>query len=128
MLVRMLWLLSLTFTFLLLLPAPVRAQETARITAFKVGRLYTGISEPIEKAVLVIENGKILAAGSETDVKIPQGAVVRVLPDAVLIPGLVDSHSHIGIYPRPHVHANSDGNEMSGPVQPGLRHRFDRPQ
>ena len=123
MLVRMLWLLSLTFTFLLLLPAPVRAQETARITAFKVGRLYTGISEPIEKAVLVIENGKILAAGSETDVKIPQGAVVRVLPDAVLIPGLVDSHSHIGIYPRPHVHANSDGNEMSGPVQPGLAHR-----
>jgi imidazolonepropionase-like amidohydrolase len=43
------------------------------------------------------------------------------LAGKTIIPGLVDTHSHIGIYPRPAVPANSDGNEMSGPVQPGLR-------
>jgi imidazolonepropionase-like amidohydrolase len=37
------------------------------------------------------------------------------------MPGLVDTHSHVGIYPRPAVAANQDGNEMTGPVQPALR-------
>ncbi|HEY1186635.1 MAG TPA: amidohydrolase family protein, partial [Gemmata sp.] len=36
-------------------------------------------------------------------------------------PGLVDTHSHVGVYSRPGVSANSDGNEMSGPVQPAVR-------
>src|SRR5205085_5066247 len=39
----------------------------------------------------------------------------------VIIPGLVDTHSHIGIYPRPHVSAHQDGNESTGAAQPGLR-------
>ena len=39
----------------------------------------------------------------------------------LVIPGLVDTHSHVGVYSRPGVSANSDGNEMSGPVQPGVR-------
>jgi imidazolonepropionase-like amidohydrolase len=43
------------------------------------------------------------------------------LKGAVIIPGLVDTHSHVGVYSRPSVPANSDGNEMSGPVQPGVR-------
>src|SRR5947208_7125896 len=38
-----------------------------------------------------------------------------------IMPGLVYTHSHIGIYPRHSVPANGDGNEMTGPVQPGLR-------
>src|SRR4029077_3707875 len=49
------------------------------------------------------------------------GAEIRDLKGAVIIPGLVDTHSHIGIYPRPGVTAHSDGNEMSGPVQSGVR-------
>ena len=35
----------------------------------------------------------------------------------MIIPGRVDSHSHLGVYSRPGVEANSDGNEMTGPVQ-----------
>src|SRR5262249_47560579 len=38
-----------------------------------------------------------------------------------IIPGLVDTHSHVGIYPKPAVPAHSDGNEGSGAVQSGLR-------
>src|SRR5260370_37023387 len=37
------------------------------------------------------------------------------------IPGLVDTHSHVGIYPRPAVPAHGDGNEGTNPVQAGLR-------
>src|SRR5205823_13592680 len=39
----------------------------------------------------------------------------------VIIPGLVDTHSHIGIFGRPMAPGQADGNEMTGPVQPGLR-------
>ncbi|KAG1363050.1 hypothetical protein G6F61_013939 [Rhizopus arrhizus] len=31
-------------------------------------------------------------------------------------PGLIDVHSHLGVYPRPGVGAHSDGNEMTAPV------------
>src|SRR5436190_1087185 len=44
-----------------------------------------------------------------------------VSPLLVFIPGLVDTHSHIGIFGRPSVGTSADGNEMTGPVQPGLR-------
>ena len=120
------YLLSLSLVMLLIglrdSPAPAQApKEKAKITALKVGRIYPVAQAPIEKGVLVIEGGKIIDVGPLDQVKIPEGAEVRELPDAVLIPGLVDSHSHIGIYPRPGVPANSDGNEMSGPVQSGLR-------
>src|SRR5262249_54208978 len=37
------------------------------------------------------------------------------------IPGLTDPPSPIGVSPRRGLAAHSDGNEMSGPVQPGVR-------
>ena len=97
------------------------AADPPKPIAFKVGRLHPASSPPIDKAILIVEGGKIIAVGKQGDVGIPQGAVVHDLPDAVIIPGLVDTHSHIGIWSRPSVSANSDGNESSGPVQPALR-------
>src|SRR5207248_4543616 len=49
------------------------------------------------------------------------GAALHDAAGKVIIPGLVDTHSHVGIYPRPAVPAHGDGNEMSNPVQSGLR-------
>lgn len=76
---------------------------------------------PIERGVVVIEGGRIRAVGAEGQVSIPAGAAVENLTGKVIIPGLVDTHSHVGIYPRPPVAGNSDGNEMTDPVQPLLR-------
>src|SRR5207249_198886 len=58
---------------------------------------------------------------TEQDVQIPKGAVVRDVTGKTIIPGLVDTHSHIGIFGRPSVGTSADGNEMTGPIQPGLR-------
>jgi imidazolonepropionase-like amidohydrolase len=89
--------------------------------AFKGARILTAAGAPIERGTLVIGKGKILAVGPDDRVTVPEGAAVRDASGQTIIPGLVDTHSHIGIYPRPSVPAHGDGNEASGPVQPGLR-------
>ena len=87
--------------------------------AFKVGHLHTAAGPVIENGVLVIQNGKITAVGKEGEVEIPAGATLLAVP--VVIPGLVDSHSHLGVASRPHVPSNIDGNEKTGPVQSVVR-------
>jgi imidazolonepropionase-like amidohydrolase len=76
---------------------------------------------PIAEGVLVIERGKIVAVGAVGKVSIPAGAKIQDATGKVIMPGIVDSHSHIGIMGNPVVSDSQDGNEGSGPVQPGLR-------
>src|SRR5262249_14488851 len=87
--------------------------------AYTGARILPADGPPIEKGVLVVQKGKILAVGAEAAV--PRGAKVVDLAGKTIIPGLVDTHSHIGVYSRPGVQANSDGNEASGAVQSGVR-------
>ncbi len=105
---------------LLLLPAAADAPaEAPRV--FKGARLLTAVGAPVDDGVLVIRGKKIEAVGKAGEVTVPAGAAVIDVAGKVIIPGLVDTHSHLGVYARPHVPANSDGNEGSGPVQPGIR-------
>ncbi|MFN0159038.1 MAG: amidohydrolase family protein [Bacteroidota bacterium] len=51
---------------------------------------------PIDNAVIIFQNGKIIAVGSSDDVAIPADAVRIELKGKVILPGFVDTHSHIG--------------------------------
>jgi imidazolonepropionase-like amidohydrolase len=106
------------------LPAPQAAPRAeARTVAFRNFTLHAGAGEkPIADAAMIVKDGKIEAAGARADVgAFPDGAEVIDLGGAVVIPGLVDTHSHIGVWTRPGVSANTDLSETSGPVQPGVR-------
>ena len=94
-----------------------------KVRVFTNATIYTAASDkPIEKGILVIKGGKIAAiASADEALQIPAGAEVIDMKGQTIIPGLVDTHSHIGIFGKPNISANSDGNESSGPVQTGLR-------
>src|SRR5262245_31743264 len=97
-------------------PAPA---EPAPV-AFKGATLHTAAGPRIAGGVLVVHKGQIVAVGGP-DTAIPKGAKVIDASAKHIIPGLVDTHSHIGIFGRPGTQAHSDGNEASGPVQTSLR-------
>jgi imidazolonepropionase-like amidohydrolase len=117
------WILFAIPFLLLNPPAQTQPKKDAKRLIFRNATIYTGTSDaPIEGGILAVENGKITFVGLPPDGRLNENdAEVRDLKGAVIIPGLVDTHSHIGVYARPHVPANSDGNEMSGPVQSGVR-------
>ena len=84
---------------------------------YQGGRILTAAGPVFDPGTLVVSQGKIVDVGPTDSVAIPKDAQVEDVSGKVIIPGLVDTHSHLGVYSRPGVQANSDGNEMTGPVQ-----------
>ncbi|MHC4954718.1 MAG: amidohydrolase family protein [Planctomycetota bacterium] len=105
------------FAILLLLAAATHAEPVA----FKGAKIFTATKGTIESGTLVVDGKRILAVGPANEVLIPAGARVVDVTGKVIIPGLVDTHSHLGVYSLPHLAANSDGNEMTGAVQSLVR-------
>ena len=97
---------------------PAAEKET---TVYRGAKVLTAADRIFHPGVLVVRDGKIVRLGTADEVTIPDGAEVHDVSGKVIIPGLVDSHSHLGVYSRPAVAANSDGNEMTGPVQAIVR-------
>lgn len=79
--------------------------------------LMLATGRTIARGSLVLDKGKI-AAVLEGDAPPLPGAVVIDGTGKFVTPGLIDTHSHLGVYPMPGADAHSDGNEMVGPVTP----------
>jgi imidazolonepropionase-like amidohydrolase len=99
-------------TLLLALAAapPLAGQERAQV--FRGARIIPITSAPIDGGVLVVQGGKIVAVGREGAVRIPNGAEVHDVTGKVIMPGLVDTHSHIG---------GGDGGDRSSPIHGDVR-------
>ena len=95
--------------------------EAADLIAFRGARILPASGKPIPSGTMIVGGGKIVSVGPASKVKIPDGVRVVDATGKVIIPGLVDSHSHLGVASRPLEKANSDGNERSGAVQSIVR-------
>jgi imidazolonepropionase-like amidohydrolase len=49
---------------------------------------------------LVIEDGKIVSTGAAAEAKIPEDATRIDLPNATVLPGLIDAHTHLTMEPK----------------------------
>ena len=100
-------------------PSPVASQTpSGPPIAIVNATVWTGDGPRIRGGRVVIEGGKIVAAGAADAVAVPEGAQVIDAGGRDVTPGLVDVHSHNGVYPSPSIDSTEDGNEMTDPVTP----------
>lgn len=110
MLIRISHLLMSVSLALILLVSPAHSQD--RPMAFQGAEIIPVTGDAIQNGTLVIENGKITAVGPSSSVEVPGNAEVVDVTGQVLMPGLVDSHSHIG---------EGDGGDRSSAMHPDVR-------
>jgi imidazolonepropionase-like amidohydrolase len=92
--------------------ASVATTANGETLAF-TGATIMPVSGPaVENGTLVVRDDKILAVGAAGSVRIPRGATTVDVSGTVIVPGLVDSHSHIG---------EVAGADESAPIQPEAR-------
>ncbi len=66
---------------------------------------------------VLLRGGKIAAVGAGKAPKIDNAQVIDAA-GAYLTPGIIDAHSHMGVYPLPMAEAHSDGNERTDATTP----------
>jgi imidazolonepropionase-like amidohydrolase len=85
-----------------------------------VGATVLPISGPIiQTGNVLVRDGKIAAVGA--DVLVPDGMATVQAEGQYLMPGIIDVHSHMGVYPWPSAKAHGDGNEAVSPITARVR-------
>ena len=78
--------------------------------------VLTGTGEQLDDADVLIQDGKIAAVRKAAG-SVPNATVIDA-KGRYVTPGLIDAHSHLGVYASPSVWATSDGNEATAPTTP----------
>jgi len=76
--------------------------------------IMTATGQEIPNGSILLKDGRIVAVGAKVDA--PSDAVVVDGTGKYVTPGLIDDHSHLGVYAAPGTDAESDGNEATNPV------------
>jgi imidazolonepropionase-like amidohydrolase len=85
----------MTLTIIFIFGIKLNSQTKYYITA---PRLFDG--EVMHKDwALIIENNKIINVGPVEQLKVPEGSVKINYPNATILPGLIEGHSHLMLYP-----------------------------
>src|SRR5438552_4481291 len=88
----------------------------SRTTVIRNVNLLTAAGPLIRNGAILLQNGKIAAVGATVDA--PADALVIDGAGKYVTPGIVDDHSHLGVYAAPGGNALSDGNEATNPTTP----------
>lgn len=93
-----------------LLTAAAAAQD--KPVAYINAKIIPIVGPALDQGTIVVQNGKIVAVGDTRSIKPPAGATVVDAKGKTIMPGLVDTHSHIG---------EGSGADGSAPIQPDVR-------
>ena len=86
---------------LLVLGLQLIAQQSSKSVVIHAGHvLDVKTGKLLSDQTLIIEDGKILSVGASSETKAPADAVRIELPNATLLPGLIDAHTHLTSDPK----------------------------
>ncbi|AXK72852.1 amidohydrolase [Lysobacter sp. TY2-98] len=80
--------------------------------------VLTGTGERLDGADVLMRDGSIAAVGKGLEA--PADATIVDGTGKWVTPGIIDVHSHLGVYSSPAVSAASDGNEATAPTTPNV--------
>jgi imidazolonepropionase-like amidohydrolase len=82
------------------LEAGLMAQGTHRVAVHAGHMLDVKTGKVLSDQTLVIEDGRIVSAGPSAEARVPADAVRIELPNATVLPGLIDAHTHLTMEPK----------------------------
>ncbi len=86
---------------LLVSAGQIIAQQSPRRVVVHAGHaLDVKTGKLLSDQTLIIEDGRIVSAGPSTEAKAPADAVRIELPNATVLPGLIDAHTHLTYEPQ----------------------------
>src|SRR5688572_23068546 len=89
--------LILLSVFMLLIGCRNAEKTQSSYTAFTGANIIDGSgAQPISNAVLLVENGRVTNVGPRNAVTIPEGSIVRDVSGKTIIPGIINTHGHVG--------------------------------
>jgi len=84
----------------------------AQATLLTNATILTGTGKRVDDADILLSNGKVIQVGKDLSA---ENVNVVDMQGKWITPGIIDVHSHLGVYPNPQVESHSDGNEMTSP-------------
>jgi imidazolonepropionase-like amidohydrolase len=120
--VKRFWNLFCAFLLSFGLTAGMFAQESsskpaAQVTVIRAGTLIDGKSNaPRRDQVIVIRGNRIESVSDASSAKVPAGATVIDLSKSTVLPGLIDSHTHIFLQGEDPAKGGYDANILTAPL------------
>jgi imidazolonepropionase-like amidohydrolase len=87
--------------------------QPSRTTVIRNPTILTAVGPAIERGAILLQGGKITVVGQT--VMAPADALVIDAAGKWVTPGIIDIHSHLGVYPAPGIESVQDGNEATSP-------------
>jgi imidazolonepropionase-like amidohydrolase len=115
--VNMRSLLVPIFLFLLSFSSRAQSPTPQPVTVIRAGTLIDGKSDqPRRNQVIVIRGSRIESVSDAAGAKVPEGANVIDLSSATVLPGLIDSHTHIFLQGEDPAQGGYDANILMQPL------------
>jgi imidazolonepropionase-like amidohydrolase len=96
-----------------------RPDNTSPTVVVKGGTVMTAAGSVHAPGYIIFEAGWIKAIGDGDPGPVP-GAQVVDATEMFVTPGIIDTHSHLGVYGAPALSAHREGNEATAPTTPGV--------
>ena len=108
--------LGLRFVFTADVSAQAQKTETALLTVIRAGTLIDGQSDAPRKNQLIFVRGEHIEKVADGATAIPPGATIIDLSNATVLPGLIDSHTHLFLWGEDPAKGGYDANILKAGI------------